>query len=349
MDVEDAYEVIERIIVNGFLTAEMRAVGSYIVMKNMTEHEASTMDLFRDPKSIEDDLACKLSLCTFSVDGMNLMASRAEVMPAIMDFWKHAPVSLVSSANIAITGISERYYEVLKFLEGFCYTDRSRYMWRVYKEGCLINVPGALSAGMSAVQENWAMVNRELDSEEEYHKDFNLSLMVASSFNAKGAKVIARNYETNHTEIEDLRKEIAKWGYDRKRVEEEKKQAEWTAPVRSREDLVRELYRQMRGEKDKHDLFIEKWMQRQRDRAEEAKKRALERSKAWQAKSRSADMNLDSEESRRATPEEIAKLSKAPSSYASKYMSAYEGFGSDDRFLKKIGARVIGEESPVRE
>lgn len=343
MDAEEAYGIIERIVVNGFLTAEFRAQGSYFVMKNMTDREADTLGMFRDPGKPVEDVTCKLSFCTFAVDGQNFIEARSESIPGLMEFWRQAPVSLVSSATDAVRGINDRYIEVLKYLEGFCYTDRSRYLWRVYKEGGLFSIPGVLSSGMNAVQENWSLVNRELDAEEEYHKQFNLSLMVASSFNAKGAKVIAQNYETSRTELEELRKEIAKWGYDRKRVEEEKRQAEWTAPVRSREDLVRELYRQMRGEKDKHDLFIEKWMQMQKDRASQAKSNAEERARLWREKSQMPETGMDAEESRRATPEEVAALSAAPSSFASKYMSAYEGFQKDDRFLRKIGARVIGD------
>jgi len=342
--VEEAYAVLERIVVNGFLTAEIRPAGSYVVLKNMTDRESGMLDLFRDPAKPFEDVCCKLALCTFSVDGQCFMASRAEAIPSLMVFWRDAPVSLVSSAVDAVQGINDRYYDVLRFLEGFCYTSRSRYLWRVYKEGALFSVPGGLAAGMNAVQENWAIVNRELDNEAEYEKDFNLSLMISSSFNAKGAKTIARTYEASRVEAEELRCEIAKWGYDKKRVEEEKRQAEWTAPLRSREDLVRELYRQIRGEKDKHDLFIDKWMEKQRERAELAKNKALERAQQWRAKMQeSASLLDDNEDSRRATPEEMEKLSEVPSTFSSKYMSAYERVEQDDRFVRKIGTRVIGK------
>jgi len=343
MPAEDAYAIIDRIIVNGFLTAEMRVDGSYIVMKNMSDRESLMLDMFRDAENVLDDIACRLSFCTFSVDGMNFLPSRAEAMPALMGFWREAPTSLVVATNMAVQGISERYLEVISYLEGYCYTDKSRYLWRVYKEGGLFAVPGAVALGLNAVQENWAVVNRSLDDEDDYNKDFNLSLMVASSFNSKGAKVISRNYDTKRTELLELRAEIAKWGYDRKRVEEEKKQSEWTVPLRSREDLVRELYRQMRGEKDKHDLFMEKWMQKQRERAEQVKQRAIERAKQWREKAQAAPIDMEGEDSRQATSEEVEKLSGARASYVSKYMSAYEGLDKDERFLRKIGARVIGE------
>jgi len=342
MDVEDAYDIIERIIVNGFLTAELRCGGSYIVLKNMTDREAGMLDLFRDGKSRIEDMSCKMALCTLSIDGTNYMSLRSEAIPVLMDFWSGAPVSLMTAAIDSVKGINIRYYEVLDYLEGFCYSDKSRYLWRVYKEGGLYTVPGVMAAGMNAVQENWVFVNRELDGEADYDREFHLALMVASSLNSAGAKVISKNYDTAHTESAELRKEITKWGYDKKRVEGEKKQAAWMAPVRSREDLVRELYRQMRGAKDKHDLFIEKWMQKQRERAEEAKNRALERATKLREKLQTP-VSMDGEDSRRATTEEIAALVSAPVSHVGKYMSAYEGLDKDDRFLRKIGARVIGD------
>jgi hypothetical protein len=346
MDAEEAYGTLEKIIVNGFLTAEIRSDGVYFVMKNMTDRESQMLDFFRDSKVSMDDVSCKLSMCTFSIDGESFVSSRSESIPILMDFWSSVSVSLVSSASGAIRKVNERYYDVLRFLEGFCYTEKSRYLWRVYRESGLMGIQGAMFSGMNAVQENWSIINRELDSEEDYTKQFNLSLMVASSLNAKGAKVIARNFETNRNEMVELRKEIAKWGYDKRRVEEEKKKADWTTPIRSREDLVRELYRQMRGEKDKHDLFIDKWMQKQRERLEQMKKAALERSQKWREKASASASSVsdDEEESRRATPEEIKKFSSGKGlSGASKYMSAYEGLEKNDRFMRKIGAKVIGE------
>lgn len=343
VDVEDAYEIIERIIVNGFLTAEMRPDGCYLVMKNMTDHESTMLDIFRDAKVPGEDVCCKLAMCTFSLDGECFIASRGDVIHCLMNFWRDAPVSLVSSAVDAIRGINDRYYDVLSFLEGFCYTERSRYLWRIYKEGGVPGMLGARATGMNAVQENWAIVNRELDSEKDYEREFNLFLMVSSSFNPKGAKVLSRNYEVSRNEAEELRREIAKCGYDHKRVEEEKHKADWTVPIRSREDLVRELYRQMRGEKDRHDLFIDKWMEKQRERVEEAKKSALERARLWREKMQTSTDMPDMEDSRRATTEEISALSSAPVSHAAKYMSAYEGLEKDDRFHRKIGARVISE------
>jgi len=343
MDVEEAYDIIERIVVNGFLTAEMRIEGSYVVMKNMTDREFFMLDLFRDSSNFNDDIVCKLSFCTYSIDGNSFLTRREEVVPVLMDLYKGASISILASMNMAVRGISERYYEVLEYLEGFCYTDRSRYLWKVYKEGGLFVVPGSAVTGLNAVQENWAIVNRQLDSEEEYEREFNLALMVASSFNGKGARVIGRNFETSKNEAAELRKEIARHGYNRKRVEQEKKQAEWTAPLRSREDLVRELYRQMRGEKDKHDLFMDKWMQKQRDKAEQIKRRALERSKELQRRRMEMpDLDIDKEESRAATPEEISKLPGMSKSYVTRYISSGQEDDMKDRFIKKISTRVIG-------
>ena len=341
MESDQAYPVIERIITQGFLTAEVRVNGSYVVLKSMTDRESSMLDLYRDRKDALTDLTCKLSFCTFSVDGESMLDTRSEAVPRLMKLYADAPTSMVSALNGAIKQVSEHYYDVLEFLEGFCYTDKSRYLWRVYKEDGLLSFPGARVAGLNAVQENWAFVNRQMDEEDEYGKQFHLFLMVASSMNSKGAKAISRNYDSQREELEDLRSEIRKWGYDKKRIEEEQKRAEWTAPMRSREDTVRELYRQMRGDKDKHDLFIDKWMERQRARAEEMKQRATNRSREFRESMQADPMSLDVEDSRMATPEEIEALSSAPMAYTSKYMSAFERAGQDDRFIKKISTRVI--------
>lgn len=341
MDAETAYPIVEKIITQGFLTAEIRIDGSYVVMKNMTDKESSMLGMYRDVKDPIADMSCKLAFCTFSIDGESMLDIRSEAIPALMNMYRRSSVSFISSLNTAVKFISEHYYDVLNFLEGYCYTDKSRYLWRVYKEDGLLNFPGARVAGLNAVQENWAIVNRQLDEEQEYSKQFNLFLMVASSLNYKGARIISRNHDKQKQDLDSLREEIKKWGYDRRRREEEKKAAEWTTPIRSREDIVRELYRQMRGDKDKHDLFIDKWMKRQHDRAQEMKRRAEERARSFREGMKIDPASLDEEDSRQATPEEIEALSKSSKSHVSKYMSAYEGFEKSDRFMKKVGSRVI--------
>jgi hypothetical protein len=188
-------------------------------------------------------------------------------------------------------------------------------------------------------------VNKNLDEEEAYAKDFNLALIVASAYNGKGAKSMSRTFEAHRKELDELREEIAKYGYDKRRETEEKKIADgWSAPLRTKEDLVKELYREMSGDKDKHDLFIERWMQQQKDAAEEAKRLTEERQKEFRDKFDAVGPEF-MEGSRPVSAEEMKKIidrhKVVKESGVSQFISSVEGTDNKERFLKKISATVI--------
>jgi hypothetical protein len=199
--------------------------------------------------------------------------------------------------------------------------------------------------GVNAVQENWIVINKRLDEEDVYDRELNLSLMVASAMNPKGTKVISRNHDFHKRELEELREDIAKYGYDRKRVEEQQEKAAWTAPIKSREDLVRELYRQMSGKKDRHDLFIDEWIKQQKVAAEKAKQQVEERQREFRTKLREVDLS-SVEESKPISTAELNKVlakkrvSDVGPGVTQPIIDVNEN-EDKERFLKKISATVI--------
>jgi hypothetical protein len=198
---------------------------------------------------------------------------------------------------------------------------------------------------MNSVQENWTIINKRLDDEDAYGRDLNFALLVASSMNPKGTKVISRNYDFHRKELEELREDIAKYGYDRKRVEEQKKEALWTAPIKSREDLVRELYRQMSGKKDKHDLFIEAWIKQQRDAAERAKEQAEARQQEFRAKIKDIDLSAV-EDSKPISTSDLNKIlaQRKSEMSVSAPMVVHDEREEKDRYIRKMSSTIIRSE-----
>lgn len=341
MEVKEAYGYIEKLITHGFLTVGLDFGGLYIVLKSMNDKEVANLSYYINEEDSRSDFLYKLCFSTLSISGENILRDRNDRVKEIKEFYRCIPSILIRRIVDAIGDLNKIYIESLNYLEGFCYTSKSRHLWKLWdQDKNIYGIPGSDQLGINNVQENWIIINKQLDSEEEYDREFNLSVLVASSFNAKGAKTISRNYDFHKKELKELRDEIAKYGYDKKRVEEQTKKDRWTAPVKGREDLVRELYRQMRGEKDKHDLFIDKWVEGQKRKAEDARKQAEERQKTYRKKLEDIDLT-QLEDSRPVSVEEIEKIKKSRSKTTSKYMSAYEDSDQEDRFIKKISARVI--------
>ena len=339
MDTRTAYANIERIIIYGFLTVAVDLYGTRLVFKNITDRETENTKFFV-PDGVRDDLAYKIWLSTFSINELCLLRDRKGYCRDMVSFYNTIPVGVVSKIIAVVQELNERYIASLKFLEGFCYTRDSRNLWKVWGTGGrdLSGFPDLQKVvGINSVQENWIIINKQLDSEDQYDKDFNLSVMVASAFNSKGSKSISRTYESGKKELKELREEIAKHGYEAKRVKEQTVQEQWTAPLKSREDLVRELYRQMSGKKDRHDLFIDRWIEDQKKQAEEAKNAVEDKQKAFRKKIEDSDESL-LEPSRSISSKDIVKI-KDPNS--NEYMSNYDHIGKQDHFIKKISSRVM--------
>lgn len=349
MTVQSAYDNLERIITYGFMSVRVQWGDSWLLLKNITDKEYTSSEMLRDTADPTQEFMYLLAYCTVFIGNHNILVDRSEKLGDLLSFYHRMPTVFLNKLKDTIQKINTEYIDSLKFLEGFCYTDRSRYLWRVLGVGSrslYMGIPGLDGVGTNSVQENWFIVNRRLDEEDVYEKDFNLSTLVASSMNAKGTKSITRVYEARKKELEELREDIAKYGYDKKRVEEQKKKAEWTAPVKSREDLVRELYKQMRGEKDRHDLFIESWMTAQKEKAEEAKRSAEAHQKEFRESLKEVDLS-DMEGSRPVSSEELRRVLERQrkkvevSGETQSYISAFETYDQKDRFLKKISSTVI--------
>ncbi len=347
MDTERAYSNLEKAVSFGFLTANFRLGDINIVIKNVSDKEFRILDLLRGEKAGSSGLLFDLAFCTVFINNQNFLVDRHTQIKELMEFYSKLEVPIVSKIQEAVIDINSEYIDSLEYLEGFFYTAKSRYLWKlldINNRDKYWGVEGLCNVGINTVQENWIIINKGLDGEENYARDFNLALIVASSNNGKGAKAMSKNYEARQTELDELREEIAKYGYDKKRERETRKAANgWSSPVKTREELVKELYRQMSGEKDKHDIFIESWMKQQREAAEKAKELAENKQKEFREK-------LDSgipefvEGSRPVSSEEMKRIMERKSTEyagASQYMSSTEDIGDKDRYLKRISSTVI--------
>jgi hypothetical protein len=249
------------------------------------------------------------------INGYNFLIDRNSNISKLISFYNNIAVTSVQNIMDSVNEVYKEYIDSLDFLEGFCYSDKSRVLWNIYKGSnnvSLCGIEGIANLGINSTQESWIVINRQLDEEEEYNKDFRLSLMVASSMNGKGCQKIESQYDFHKRELEELRKDIIKYGYDKRRVLKSKEENKgWAVPLKTREDMVRELNRQMSGDKDKHDVFVDDWIKKQKEKVEETKRLSEEKQKIFRDKV-SKDIDFTKmEDSRMATPEEVKRLMKS--------------------------------------
>jgi hypothetical protein len=349
VEVSEAYKNLEKIIMYGFLSVRISLYGHNLLIKSISDKEYSYLDMICSEGDIYKLNLLNLAFCTVSIDGLNIIEDRNSFLEEVVAFYKQVPAILTEKIIRALNDLNRGYIESLSFLEGFCYSERSRNIWSildVYNRSAYLGIKGIDYLGINSIQESWVYINKKLDDEKKYSAELNNTLLIVSATNQKGAKAIAKNYENQIQETKELRKEICKYGYDKKRVEENKKKREkWTAPLQSREDLVRELYRQMSGKKDKHDLFINGWVEKQKERAELAKRSVEEKSRVFNEKINRAGLDL-MEPSKAISSEELNerlkdKDKKDPNKV---FMPESNGVERRERVLKKMSAKIIRPE-----
>jgi hypothetical protein len=350
LDIERAYSNIEKIIVYGFLTARITVEGHDLLIKNITDKELRNSKLLIEDSDIKKESLHSLSYCVAFLDGYNLLNNRDEHIYNIVKFLNKLPNIIVLKIIKGINNLNIKYSESVNFLEGFSYTDRSRYLWHFfnpYNRSSYTGISGLDSTGINSVQENWIIINKKLDEEDDYDQRFNNTLLIVGASNGKGAQNLQKSYNYRKRELKELRDEIKKHGHDLKRQEEnDKKRDKWTSPLNTREDLVRELYRQMSGKKDRHDLYMDKWVEIQKEKAEAAKKKVEERQNEFRKKVRSIDMS-DVEPSRPISTEELNRILKEKEVRDNRDRNKSEiesNREKSEQVLKKIGRRIIRSE-----
>lgn len=347
MKVSEAYENLERMIVYGFLSVKISYNNHDLLIKNITDKEYHQIQMLCSGRIRTNILS--LAFCTVSLNGISFLEERNRNVNYLIKFYKELPTVFVLKIISALNELNETYIESLDFLEGFCYSKRSRYLWSVvnpYNRSSYTGIRGLDVLGVNSAVESWININKRMDDEERYSREYNNTVLIVGASNYKSAKMLSKNFENRENELRDLREEICKYGYDKKRVEENnKKRDDWTAPLSSREDLVRELYRQMSGEKDKHDVYIDQWMENQKKKAELASKMMEEKQQSFRKKLENTDLDL-LEPSKPISSQELDKIleQKKNKKTDNTYMAGKENSEMKERVYKKLSTKVIRPE-----
>jgi hypothetical protein len=340
---DEAYHNLADLIYKGFLCLCVSLKDQVFIFKTINDKEYDLIKLYSGSGGSPDNtLKFNVNYLVFSlvlIDGENILNQRKERYKELFDFFSKIPVDVFSSVFKELTELRQTLSSLNDYLEGFCYTSQSRQMWRNLDKHSpnteyLVGIPGVQDLGLNGYQEYWVSVNRGLDEEEEYDKQFSLAVLVASASNAKGAKHLRSQHDANAQTTRDKRKKVALEGTT-KTIDWSAEG--WAAPVDTAEELVAELERQMHGYKDKHDIFIEKYLQGLKDnsdRIEKERKDAINKHRTEGPLMTSSQRALTPDE----TKELMARKSNNLVIVPSEDMATQK---QSDRFFSKIGSKVI--------
>jgi uncharacterized protein YeaO (DUF488 family) len=338
------YDTLADLIFKGFLTIDLNLKGTHLILKTVNDKEFDLIKMYSgDPKSKSYQLRFNIYFLIFSlfmINNKNVLCDRQQSIPDLYDYFLNLPGILSQKLLISLNSLREETLNCLKCLEGFSYTSISRSTWKALNGHLpcsteFTGIPGTADLGVNVHQESWVIINKSLDEEELYNKDFSLALMITSASNAKGARTIRGQFDSAKKMAEDRRKKLAKVGFIEKK---DWKADGWSASVDTVEELVAELDRQMSGVKDRHDLFMEKFMNQTREQAEKRTREAQEH--ISQAKEGYNNLVIDGEH-RAMTDAEVRALSAPKRIFTETVQDELVNTEDKNRFLTKIGARVL--------
>lgn len=345
MTVVEAYTALSDLIFKGFLTAELNIDGRSFIFKTINEKEFDLIKLYSgSPGERDYQIRFNAYFLIYSLliaDNQNILLERERNVKELYEYFLNIPDKLFSKIIGDLNGLRLTAYEVTRYIEGFSYTDFSRNYWRIVRGGVpssteYTGICGTANLGLNIHQESWMLLNRYLDEEETFNREFSFAVMISSASNPKGARPIRNRHDSTIKNAEDRRKKLAREGYiDTKKWSPDG----WAASVDTAEELVAELERQMTGVKDKHDLFMEDYMKKMREQAEKKTREAEERIK--QAREGREDAFIEGSQ-RALTPEEAKALFAKKKPLALETVQDEEVSPEDkDKFYKKIGARIL--------
>lgn len=346
MDKEQAYTVLSELIFKGFLVAELSIDGKSLIFKTINNKELENIRILAgSQKSLTYTPrfnAYYLAFSVISAEGVNFLNNREKNINDMYKYFLEIPMVLFKRILEKTSGLRNDALLASKYLEGFCYTSKSRNFWKINKglpvnRHFLTGFKGTSELGLNVFQENWTFLNRSLDAEEEYNNQFNMALLIASATNPKGSRKIRNQHQGQMKNVEARRKRLAKEGF----IDERKWHADgWAAPVDTTEELVAELERQMKGIKDKHDIFMENYMQKLKEQTDKRAKEAEARIK--RAREGMEDIYLTSTQ-RELTSEETKEMIKNRKQRSTVNTASDSQTSESDkqRFLNKVSGRVL--------
>jgi hypothetical protein len=345
MTKDSAYRILSDLIFRGFLTIDMMLGDKKVILKTVNNKEFDLIKYMAGSEKGTDYSVLFntyfLAYSIFMIEGKNILVDRETSIPDFKKFFSNIPFKLYEKIISETAIIRNKAYDATKYLEGFTYTSSSRWAWKTLGKEYPCNsqvtgIPGTSSLGINSHQENWLYINRAMDNEEEYNKEFDFAILIASASNAKGAKQIRGRHDNSMQTAEDRRKKLAQVGY----IDTDKWSPEgWSAPVDTAEELVAELERQMAGVKDKHDIFMENYLKSMKENAELQALQAEERLKKYREES---DGIMFTGSQRILTPKETENLMKRKkNNFIEVEDESSVDKASQDRFISKVGSKVL--------
>lgn len=261
------YLPLEKILFRGFITKPLKLGPVPILLKSITEYEHDYIEEvyfdITDPlKKFDYYLAYSIAMVNHS----NILAIRSDdTTDTILDMIRSLPSEEYDRLTLALTEIRSQVEKSLGFLEAYNYTELSRTKWHSYKNFLLnqevvTGWKGTEHIGLSSAQLLWTSYNRAEDHRMQYDTLNDLTRFLASVHNPKGMESINRTEVANREKEFERRKKII-LGEKELQPDQRDIWGEALPEFMTPQELVKQMNRDLSGEKDMHLQLVELYEQ----------------------------------------------------------------------------------------
>lgn len=279
----EIFKDVEPLLFRGFVYAAAEINGVNFVFKSLNRYELELLGLMgalRDAmthKALQRHYNLFLAYGVLCVDGNNVLGAREEAFPDLVSFFEGLGEKARRKVIYHLSEINRRATRAVILTEAYCLEPMSRLRWAQYR-GLDLMTPavtgwaGTETLGMNWGQLTWRALNHLEDMREQAEREWENAKFVASAMAGKGMNRVhsqdKRRREKEKTDRQERRDRILRFALFNESPETGGPGKAAMKVARTVEELAEQLEKDLKGEKDWHDMVVDEYEQRVRTQRE---------------------------------------------------------------------------------
>ena len=256
------YEDVESMLFKGFLTLPAVINGVPFIFKTINQHEHQLIDLRvlskPEEETQEERMAYYIAYSVLFCNQVNVLEGRDEYILHLADSFSCVPVQVCTLILQALNRLNGRARKAIKKIEAYSYGIESKQNWFAYRGKLLGNasitgLSGTGSLGLNSHQKLWIFHNSKEDLQNQYDRDFSIAKFVVSPHANKSIKKLNAKEQAKSKQERKRRQEL----YFSEGNDTIPEEGEIRVSDESVSDLLSQMKRAVKGQKDFHDKVIE--------------------------------------------------------------------------------------------
>ncbi len=273
----EVYKDVEPLLFRGFLLQQATINHVSFVFKSLNHHEFEMLQFLgngSDRKSQQHLYDIFMAYGVAMVDGANVLADREEWLPQIADTFSGLDRAVREKVVYHLSELNRRAGRAMVLTEAYALESQSRLRWAQYNGISLMHpsitgILGTERLGMNWGQLTWRALNYYEDMRDLSEREWENAKFVASAMAGKGMnKVHSQDRRRRQQEAEDRlerKTKILRFAMLGEPIGSSDGRYGDKIVARTVEELAQQMEKDIKGEKDWHDMIVDAVQQKMVD------------------------------------------------------------------------------------